>query len=452
MLNKKTWADRVLPAMAVRMGIGVWQETQYYEQKNAKTDHPIPFDDWEKIVEYYKTEAPDSLLPSSLPIEYEKDWSGFSLKSPASPKDNSVSMVTLVKIDNINHEVYTGDNNADLFTWSHKLKKTAVKHLSSAPVDLEFITNNNQEMQLLLTCIGTLNAVDIPKGQVLIDKINISKQIIIADKLPRPVQTKMADLNKDGLMDYVVCGFGHDRGSLYILQQTDKNEFINRSISVMPGAIQAELTDYNGDGWVDILVLFAHAKEGIWLFQNDGEGNFSNRPLIEFPPVYGSTSFDFIDINKDGKKDIIYTCGDNGDYSKILKPYHGIYIFINKGKEVYEKTYFFPVNGCTKAIAADFDMDGDLDIASIAFFSDVKNRPGENFLYFEQDGPMHFIPHSPPIEKQGRWICMDVGDYDGDGDLDIILGNYSQGFQLENYQQPDWNTWKPFIILENNKK
>lgn len=48
MLDKKTWKEHVLPAMAVRMGIGVWQGNQYYEEKNAKTDHPIAFDDWEK--------------------------------------------------------------------------------------------------------------------------------------------------------------------------------------------------------------------------------------------------------------------------------------------------------------------------------------------------------------------------------------------------------------------
>jgi hypothetical protein len=29
--------------------------------------------------------------------------------------------------------------------------------------------------------------------------------------------------------------------------------------------------------------------------------------------------------------------------------------------------------------------DGDLDIATIAFFADMKNKPAEEFIYFEQD-------------------------------------------------------------------
>lgn len=34
-----------------------------------------------------------------------------------------------------------------------------------------------------------------------------------------------------------------------------------------------------------------------------------------------------------------------------------------------------------------------MDIATIAFFADLKNNPSESFIYFEQDKPMHFMPH-----------------------------------------------------------
>jgi hypothetical protein len=47
---------------------------------------------------------------------------------------------------------------------------------------------------------------------------------------------------------------------------------------------------------------------------------------------------------------------------------------------------------------------------------------------------------------------MDVNDWDGDGDPDIVLGNYSRGFLNQEEVKPDWNVYLPFIVLQNNSK
>jgi hypothetical protein len=150
----------------------------------------------------------------------------------------------------------------------------------------------------------------------------------------------------------------------------------------------------------------------------------------------------------------VYTAGDNSDFSRILKPYHGLYIFENQGESQFQQKYFYPINGCTKAIAADFDKDGDLDIATIAFFADFKKKPEESFLYFDQKKPTagnapQFTPKAIPVHKNGRWICMDAKDYDSDGDADIVLGNFSKGFLNQDDQKPTWDVHMPFIVLEN---
>jgi hypothetical protein len=62
------------------------------------------------------------------------------------------------------------------------------------------------------------------------------------------------------------------------------------------------------------------------LVTNKGHGNFGQEEVLKFPPIYGSSSFALADFNKDGYPDIVYTCGDNADYSQVLKPYHGVYI------------------------------------------------------------------------------------------------------------------------------
>ena len=99
------------------------------------------------------------------------------------------------------------------------------------------------------------------------------------------------------------------------------------------------------------MALFAQGEEGIFLLQMLN-GNFEQKEVLRFPPVYGSSSFELVDLNNDGFPDIIYTCGDNADYSRVLKPYHGVYIFLNDGKNNFTQKYFYHIDGCYKQLPA----------------------------------------------------------------------------------------------------
>jgi len=152
-------------------------------------------------------------------------------------------------------------------------------------------------------------------------------------------------------------------------------------------------------------------------------------------------------MNKDGFEDILYTCGDNGDYSPVLKPYHGVYVFLNDGHNHFKQNFFFHINGCYKAIANDFDGDGDMDIATISFFADYANRPEEGFVYLEnKDGSFH--PHSISATQRGRWLTMEAGDFDGDGKVDLVLGNFTMGPVITK-PAADWRLSPPILYLHN---
>jgi hypothetical protein len=367
-----------------------------------------------------------------------------------------IATTTLVAFDTVNHTIYTSDMmSKKLYQWSDQLVLKSSGVFKSSAVSVQLEKNIDGTQRNAFTFIGSMDAVDVTNGYLLDVNVNKLKEesssMLIAEKLARPVQSLSADFNKDGLTDWLVCEFGHNIGSLSLFTQQTNKSFKKTVVKNLPGAEHAVIGDFNKDGWLDVVCLFAQGDEGIFLFLNDHKGGFTMNNLLRFPPVYGSSSFQLVDFNQDGRLDILYTCGDNSDYSRVLKPYHGIYIFLNQGGFKYKQSYFYHVNGATKAMAADFNGDGKLDIAAIAFFSDLKNNPEEGFTYLEQQDRMTFQPHNLPISKQGRWICMDVADYNHDGKPDVILGNFSFGFINQPDVKPDWDASTPYVILENLK-
>ena len=450
-LDKQTWHKRVLPAMAPKLGLEVWQTNHYYQPPSAT----ISLSDWNKLVAYYEEQAP-AKPHLNKPLKSSPDWAVFELVKPAEKATpGSEATTTLVAIDSTSGQIYSSSETTPALTsWNASLSPSRLAALPSPAVQAVRTTTTGGTSELVLTCIGTMPAVDQPVGEVMALTLNEPTRppIPLARQLPRPIQSVPGDFNRDGRTDWIVCGFGHNSGGLYYLKQRPDRQFERVTIKNVPGATQVIPGDFNRDGWLDFMALFAHADEGIWLFTNDQQGGFTEENVLRFPPVYGSTSFQMVDFNRDGKLDILYTCGDNSDYSRVLKPFHGIYLFLNKGRNRYEQASFYPLNGCTKAVATDFDLDGDLDIAAIAFFADLKDAAPQTFMYLEQQKPLAFASHAVPINAYGRWLCMDVNDWDHDHDPDIVLGNYAKGFLNEAGLRPTWNSHVPLIVLKNQTR
>jgi hypothetical protein len=114
-----------------------------------------------------------------------------------------------------------------------------------------------------------------------------------------------------------------------------------------------------------------------------------------------------IDLDGDGKMDLIVSCAD--------RPYNGIYFFKNVGKG--REDLFAPAErwgpGRKEAMTADFNGDGRIDlVVSGGYFSDVRANKLERFVKVPLRRDYH-------VGRDDQWRPV---DWDRDGKIDLLVG------------------------------
>jgi hypothetical protein len=230
----------------------------------------------------------------------------------------------------------------------------------------------------------------------------------------------------------------HNNGDGTFEDVTEKmgiNDLDGRAMGV--GAI-----DYDEDGWVDIYVANDHTLN--YLFHNNEGRSFTDRGTMsgtafsQGGEATVSMSVDFADYNNDGLLDMfvsddtycsLYRNDGNGTYSDMSYP-SGL------------------ATACAQFVGwsssfVDYDNDGDPDIYKAN--GALKHLYGQEDQLFENIDGTKFIDVSLERgdyfhqEYVGRGACL--GDYDNDGDMDILVVNLNDRARFLRNNKGNMNNW-----------
>lgn len=455
-LTKSMWEKSLLPDMGARLGMRAEgydpyekidrSERMIMEAKGLYPKKPmISEKDWQTIVDYVLKNAPDSLpadtsrrsRSSSLVQFYPHKVATENLKG---------SLVTHLQFFPGQKGVIGANAYGKLWQW---MPGDSVREMASFESSVvSYARSGDREF---ITEMGQMHPTELNLG-TLWERREGSLSTVITE-LQRPVYTLAEDLNGDGIEEIIVCEFGNLTGQLSIISSVN-GRYVKSQLLPYAGSIRVEVQDMNKDGLKDLVVLVSQGNEGAYILFQGANLNFAARQILRLNPLYGSSDFDLFDYDGDGDLDIALAHGDNADYSPILKGYHGIRIFLNNGSNGFEEAFFYPVYGATQVEAADFDEDGDIDFAVTAFFPDFENNPKESFIYLENNDPKRFSFEAFTFEgaAEGRWIVMESGDADLDGDLDLVLGSftYSPAYTPQQFIE-GWNATSTDLMFLENK-
>jgi hypothetical protein len=264
--------------------------------------------------------------------------------------------------------------------------------------------DKNGKMDVLIT--GQASSGNFGK----VYKNNGDSTFSIAKNIPDSASNSSfawTDYNNDGYLDFFIFGFnGSYLSKLY--QNTNGTDFSNIFSSTFEGIRNGSIcwTDNNKDGLNDLFYTgFYAGNPSTKVYQNNNT-SFALQSTIPLRNLEYS-SISSADYNNDGNPDILLAGDDvTNAYAEIYK---------NTGINDYKKE--FDLTGITNGSGCwgDYDNDGYIDIMIAGATS-----TGQTLKIYKNNSGSGFVEQT--ITIAGIYSCSVAwGDYDNDGDLDILL-------------------------------
>lgn len=275
------------------------------------------------------------------------------------------------------------------------------------------------------------------------DTLNyVHKELMVNDFKVQPMIPNMisyhgpemaaGDINGDGLEDLYICSPEGQAGMLYL--QLRNGNFIpsNQPVLTLDARFEdayAVFFDADGDKDQDLYVVsggYGAPDSGLplqdRLYLNNG-GMFFSAPATALPELSfsGSVAVPW-DYDRDGDLDLFVGARvEQGKY-----PFAPSSVLLeNNGKGEFKISWQQPLGMVTHALAADFNGDGRAELVVCGEWTSL-------MCFDFKEGQIADISQQVfPDKRMGWWNVLHHADLDGDGDSDLIAGNWGQNAQFK---------------------
>ncbi len=239
----------------------------------------------------------------------------------------------------------------------------------------------------------------------------------------------VGDINNDGLSDFYACGATGQPGVL--MQQRTNGSFVPVDTATFNKDslfedVDAVFFDANGDGKQDLLVISGgNEPQGNSpvllldrLYLNNGNGHFTRSIDFVVQKLYNKSCVAVADVDHDGDSDIFV-----GTLASTLANDYGMpqtsFLFLNDGKgkftaATYQTIQLSNIGVVTSAKFADINHDGWADLIVTGEWMPIKIFINNHGKFTETD----------VSNSTGLWQNIFVTDVNGDGNPDILAGNW----------------------------
>ncbi len=309
---------------------------------------------------------------------------------------------------------------------------------------------------------------------------DISKQVGITDESLFSAGCAFADYDNDGWLDLVVVNYvllnlenvpdcsqegipAYCRPEEFspapdrLYRNNGNGTFTNitqdAGITLLGRGLGVVWTDIDNNGWLDLYI--ANDREANFLYKNNGDGTFTEIAELhgiarnEHGDAESSMGIDTADYDNDGDLDMILTHYQAETNTLYQNDGYGVFWDVTAQSHIGEPTHL-PLAWGTGFV--DFDNDGWLDLFfanghlhdNVELLQEVGVYKQQNQLFHNSGNGIYTditdqCGNGLQIKKSSRGSIF--GDYDNDGDMDILVTNIGDTPDLLRNDTPTNNNW-----------